>query len=83
MTRASLGGLGVCSKCHAACLPVCVPLYLSCSYNKTLLKAFPHPLTVTNIQFLIGSVISVMLWVTGAVKPPKLDAKMVSRKQER
>lgn len=46
-------------------------------YNKTLLKAFPHPLTVTNIQFLIGSVLSIMLWVTGAVKMPKLDAQTI------
>jgi hypothetical protein len=28
----------------------CVLVVLLCSYNKTLLKGFAHPLTVTNIQ---------------------------------
>lgn len=30
-------------------------------------------------QFLIGSVLSIMLWVSGAVKMPKLDAQTVSQ----
>jgi hypothetical protein len=29
------------------------------------------------VQFLIGSVLSVMLWATGGVKAPKLDAATV------
>jgi hypothetical protein len=28
-------------------------------------------------QFLIGSVLSVILWISGAVKAPKLDAQTV------
>lgn len=31
------------------------------------------------VQFLIGSVLSIMLWVTGAVQVPKLDAQTVSQ----
>jgi solute carrier family 35, member E1 len=43
------------------------------SYNKQLLKVFPHPLTVTNVQFLIGSLLSLAFWTAGAVpKPPSL-----------
>lgn len=127
---------------------VCL-LLCCCSYNKTLLKGFAHPLTVTNIQvgskqrparsavghtlsrwhqcgggfscasrllpyywttsrnsrwcscghsnsswrsvcwhlnlpsvcvvlqFAIGSVLSLIFWATGFVKPPKLDARLV------
>lgn len=44
------------------------------SYNKQLLKVFPHPLTVTNVQFLIGSLLSLFFWAAGAVpKPPSLS----------
>lgn len=35
---------------------------------------FPHPLTVTNVQFLIGSLLSLFFWAAGAVpKPPSLS----------
>lgn len=30
------------------------------------------------LQFAIGSVLSLIFWATGFVKPPKLDAKLVS-----
>lgn len=44
------------------------------SYNKQLLKVFPHPLTVTNVQFFIGSCLSLAFWAAGAVpKPPSLS----------
>lgn len=43
-------------------------------YNKQLLKVFPHPLTVTNVQFFIGSCLSLLFWAVGAVpKPPALS----------
>jgi hypothetical protein len=29
------------------------------------------------VQFAIGSVLSLIFWATGFVKPPKLDAKLV------
>lgn len=47
-------------------------------YNKTLIMGFPHPLTVTNIQFAIGSVLSLVFWATGIVKRPQLDAKTIA-----
>ena len=40
------------------------------SYNKQLFKAFPHPLTVTNVQFLVGLVLSLAFWAAGAVPRP-------------
>lgn len=33
------------------------------------------------LQFAIGSVLSIIFWTTGFVKPPKLDAKLVRCQQ--
>ncbi|KAG2435509.1 hypothetical protein HYH02_011803 [Chlamydomonas schloesseri] len=46
-------------------------------YNKQLFKVFPFPLTTTNIQFFIGSCLSLLFWATGIVKLPKIDMALV------
>jgi hypothetical protein len=43
-------------------------------YDKSLLWV---PVLPSMPQFLIGSVLSVILWISGAVKAPKLDAQTV------
>uniref|UniRef100_A0A383VLK5 Sugar phosphate transporter domain-containing protein n=1 Tax=Tetradesmus obliquus TaxID=3088 RepID=A0A383VLK5_TETOB len=47
-------------------------------FNKTLLKTFPYPLSITNIQFAIGIGLSCLFWLTGVVKRPQLDAKTIA-----
>ncbi|KAI3428202.1 hypothetical protein D9Q98_006582 [Chlorella vulgaris] len=32
-------------------------------YNKQVLKAFPHPITITAFQFLVGSVLACCMWL--------------------
>lgn len=42
-------------------------------YNKQTLVAFPQPLTLTTLQFGLGSLLAVVLWTTGIVKKPSLS----------
>jgi solute carrier family 35 protein E1 len=42
-----------------------------CSYNKQVLKAFPYPVTITAFQFLIGSLLSCLMWLVGLHKKPE------------
>ncbi len=37
-----------------------------------VLKALPLPLTVTEAQFLVGSMITLLAWSSGVLKPPQL-----------
>mmetsp|Transcript_4592 Transcript_4592/g.9924 ORF Transcript_4592/g.9924 Transcript_4592/m.9924 type:complete len:399 (+) Transcript_4592:48-1244(+) len=46
-------------------------------YNKTSLKLFPHPLTLTTVQFMVGALISVACWTTGLVQRPKITLNTV------
>mmetsp|Transcript_16455 Transcript_16455/g.28200 ORF Transcript_16455/g.28200 Transcript_16455/m.28200 type:complete len:412 (-) Transcript_16455:692-1927(-) len=46
-------------------------------YNKQLFSIFPFPLTTTNIQFAIGSVVSLVFWATGFVKLPQFNMGMI------
>ncbi|CAK9224535.1 unnamed protein product [Sphagnum troendelagicum] len=39
-------------------------------YNKQVLKVFPFPITITNLQFAVGGVIVLLMWVTGLHKKP-------------
>ena len=39
-------------------------------YNKQLFSVFKFPLTTTLVQFLIGSLLSLLFWATGIVKRP-------------
>lgn len=46
-------------------------------YNKQVLKAFPHPLTVTSVQFAVGSVIACGMWALGLHKRPESGLEAV------
>lgn len=46
-------------------------------YNKTSLKSFPMPLTLTTFQFVIGAGLSAIFWITGLVKVPKITGTTV------
>lgn len=51
----------------------------NCSYNKQVLKTFPHPLTITAFQFFIGSLVSLTMWTLGLHKKPQASTENVSR----
>eukprot|EP00887_Chlorella_sp_A99_P002025 scaffold18.g2025.t1 len=40
-------------------------------YNKQVLKSFPYPITITALQFAIGSVIACAMWGLGLHKKPE------------
>ncbi|KAJ1289138.1 hypothetical protein BS78_02G141900 [Paspalum vaginatum] len=42
-------------------------------YNKQVLKALPYPINITELQFAVGTVIAVFLWITGILKRPKIS----------
>ncbi|KAL1812449.1 hypothetical protein ACET3Z_022514 [Daucus carota] len=41
-------------------------------YNKQVLKVFPYPVTVTTVQFAVGSVLVLFMWTTNLYKRPKI-----------
>ncbi|WVZ64162.1 hypothetical protein U9M48_013725 [Paspalum notatum var. saurae] len=42
-------------------------------YNKQVLKALPYPINITELQFTVGTVIAVFMWITGILKRPKIS----------
>ncbi|KAF8675593.1 hypothetical protein HU200_047665 [Digitaria exilis] len=42
-------------------------------YNKQVLKVFPYPINITEIQFAVGAVVALFMWVTGILKRPKIS----------
>jgi len=42
-------------------------------YNKQVLKVFPNPITVTTVQFAVGSVIVFLMWTLNLHKRPKIS----------
>jgi len=44
-------------------------------YNKTVLKAYPCPITCTCLQFGVGSVIVLLAWATRIIKIPRMNKK--------
>lgn len=42
-------------------------------YNKQVLKVFPNPITVTTVQFAVGSVIVFFMWTLNLHKRPKIS----------
>ncbi|KAL6640104.1 hypothetical protein ACP70R_022414 [Stipagrostis hirtigluma subsp. patula] len=42
-------------------------------YNKQVLKVFPYPINITIVQFAVGAVVSVLMWMTGILKLPKIS----------
>mmetsp|Transcript_10901 Transcript_10901/g.19691 ORF Transcript_10901/g.19691 Transcript_10901/m.19691 type:complete len:449 (-) Transcript_10901:258-1604(-) len=48
-------------------------------YNKQVLKTFPYPITCTALQFLVASLLMMLLWVFKLQKPPQLDTNQVTK----
>ncbi|KAK3121542.1 hypothetical protein QOZ80_8BG0655780 [Eleusine coracana subsp. coracana] len=46
-------------------------------YNKQVLKVFPYPINITEIQFAVGSVVAVFMWITGILKRPKISGSQL------
>eukprot|EP01018_Ginkgo_biloba_P009171 Gb_23352 [translate_table: standard] len=42
-------------------------------YNKQVLKVCPFPITITNLQFAVGTVVVLFMWSTGLYKRPKVS----------
>ncbi|KAK3133042.1 hypothetical protein QOZ80_6AG0531290 [Eleusine coracana subsp. coracana] len=42
-------------------------------YNKQVLKALPYPINITTVQFAVGTVIALFMWITGILKRPKIS----------
>ncbi|MFS7963101.1 putative triose phosphate/phosphoenolpyruvate translocator, sugar phosphate transporter [Helianthus anomalus] len=42
-------------------------------YNKQVLKVFPNPITVTTVQFAVGSVIVFLMWTLNIHRRPKIS----------
>ncbi|PNH05890.1 Phosphoenolpyruvate/phosphate translocator 1, chloroplastic [Tetrabaena socialis] len=45
--------------------------------DATVLKAFAFPLTVTELQFLVGGGVTLLLWGTGLLKAPRFTPSML------
>lgn len=46
-------------------------------YNKQVLKAYPLPMTITNFQFLVGTIIVLFMWSTGLHKKPRITGSQL------
>ncbi|XP_057853395.2 phosphoenolpyruvate/phosphate translocator 1, chloroplastic isoform X1 [Cryptomeria japonica] len=46
-------------------------------YNKQVLKAYSFPITITNFQFVVGTVMVLFLWSTGLHKRPKITGSQL------
>jgi solute carrier family 35 protein E1 len=46
-------------------------------YNKQVLKVFPHPITITTVQFAVGAVLSIFMWTVGIIKKPKISTSQL------
>lgn len=42
-------------------------------YNKQVLKVFPYPINITEVQFAVGTVAALFMWSTGIIKRPKIS----------
>ncbi|KAL1564016.1 triose phosphate/phosphate translocator, non-green plastid, chloroplastic-like [Salvia divinorum] len=47
-------------------------------YNKQVLKAFHYPMTVTLVQFAVGSVLVVTMWTLNLYKQPKISGSQLA-----
>ncbi|CAA2954132.1 triose phosphate phosphate translocator, non-green plastid, chloroplastic-like [Olea europaea subsp. europaea] len=47
-------------------------------YNKQVLKAFPYPVTVTLVQFAVGTVLVMIMWTFNLYKRPKISGAQLA-----
>ncbi|KAH7421295.1 hypothetical protein KP509_13G049700 [Ceratopteris richardii] len=46
-------------------------------YNKQVLKVFPFPVTVTEFQFFVGSILATTMWIVGLHKRPQISTSQL------
>ncbi|ONK69725.1 uncharacterized protein A4U43_C05F26070 [Asparagus officinalis] len=46
-------------------------------YNKQVLKVFPYPMTMTTVQFAVGTVLILFMWMTNLYKRPKISSSQL------
>jgi solute carrier family 35 protein E1 len=44
-----------------------------------VLKVFPFPITITNLQFAVGGVFVLVMWATGLHKKPSVTQNQVTK----
>jgi solute carrier family 35 protein E1 len=44
-----------------------------------VLKVFPFPITITNLQFAVGGVFVLLMWATGLHKKPSVTQNQVTK----
>lgn len=42
-------------------------------YNKQVLKVFPYPMTITTVQFAVGTVLVILMWTSNLYRRPKIS----------
>ncbi|CAL9768768.1 unnamed protein product [Musa acuminata subsp. burmannicoides] len=47
-------------------------------YNKQVLKVFQFPLTITTVQFAVGTCLVLFMWTTNLYKRPKISASQLA-----
>ncbi|XP_059641362.1 phosphoenolpyruvate/phosphate translocator 1, chloroplastic-like [Cornus florida] len=47
-------------------------------YNKQVLKVFPFPVTVTTVQFAVGTVLVIFMWTFNLYKRPKISGSQLA-----
>ncbi|KAJ8753593.1 hypothetical protein K2173_022834 [Erythroxylum novogranatense] len=47
-------------------------------YNKQVLKVFPNPVTVTAVQFAVGTVLVIFMWTFNLHKRPKITGEQLA-----
>lgn len=47
-------------------------------YNKQVLKVYPYPVTVTLVQFAVGSVLVILMWMLNLYKRPKITGAQLA-----
>jgi Triose-phosphate Transporter family len=52
-------------------------LFISFLFFVQVLKVFPYPITITTVQFAVGSVLALLMWIIGIIKKPKISTSQV------
>ncbi|KAL2539544.1 Phosphoenolpyruvate/phosphate translocator 1 [Abeliophyllum distichum] len=47
-------------------------------YNKQVLKVYPYPVTVTLVQFAVGTVLVIFMWTSNLYKRPKISGTQLA-----
>ncbi|KAA8542293.1 hypothetical protein F0562_023571 [Nyssa sinensis] len=47
-------------------------------YNKQVLRVFPYPVTVTTVQFAVGTVLVMFMWTFNLYKRPKISGSQLA-----